>query len=130
MAAKTKFVQYHTPFAKSVTLNVLKEHKNGTLDIGLADGTVVVRGVTVADAPAHGVATWHTPPDEATAAALTATETIKTQLQSKTRSELIDKVVDFNATAPADKKIVIAPTVSQPELVEKLLTALTPTIEQ
>lgn len=130
MAVKTKFVQYHAPFAKAVTLNVLKEHKNGTLDIGLADGTVVVRGVTVTDAPTHGAAVWHTPPDDATAAALTAVETIKSQLQTKTRQELIDKTVDYNATAAADKKIVIAPTVSQPELVEKLLAALTPTTEQ
>jgi len=61
---------------------------------------------------------------------MTSAETIKSQLEGKTRSELLAKVVDFNATATAENAIAIAPTVSHPELVEKLLAALTPTQKQ
>ena len=126
MAAKIKNVLYHSPNAKSKAFLVLKEHKDGTVDIGNPDGTVVVRACQIKDVPSHGHATAYTPPDDATAAAQTAADKIEAELKLKTRDELLAKVVDYNTAAPADAKIVISPTVGQTELVEKLLAVLTP----
>ncbi len=126
MAAKAKSVLYHSPFAQPKAFLVLKEHKDGTVDIGQADGTVVVRGCQIKDQPVHGHATANVDA-EAVEQELSAEATIKAQLEAKTRDQLVAQVVEINATAAADKKIVIAPSVSKPELVEKLLAVLVTT---
>ena len=126
MAAKIKSVLYHAPFAQPKAFLVLKEHKDGTVDIGLADGTVVVRGCQVKDQPEHGHATADANAEE-TAAELSSAAQVQAKLEAMTRDQLAAKVADYNATAAADKKIVIAPTVGKPELVEKLLAVLVTT---
>ena len=126
MAAKAKSVLYHSPFANPVALVVLKEHKDGTVDIGQADGTVMVRNAKIVDAPKHGHATLN-PDAEAAEKAFADEAAIKALLDAKTRDELVAQVVNFNATAPADEKIIIAPNVGKTELVEKLLAVLVTT---
>ena len=73
MAAKekSKLVIYHAPFAAAKLFSVLKENADGTVDIGTADGPVLVRGCKVTDKPVHGHVTLQaaeetpvqTPPD-------------------------------------------------------------------
>jgi hypothetical protein len=54
--AKTnsKSVLYHSPNAKPKPLVVLKESKDGTVEIGTEDGMVVVRGCRITTEPEMG----------------------------------------------------------------------------
>ena len=87
---------------------------------------VVVRGCKLTDKPEHGHATADANAEE-TAAELSSAAQVQAKLEAMTRDQLAAKVADYNATAAADKKIVIAPTVGKPELVEKLLAVLVTT---
>ena len=51
---KSKSVLYHSPNAKPKLFVVLKEAKDGTVEIGTEDGTVVVRGCRITDKPELG----------------------------------------------------------------------------
>ena len=126
MAAKekSKTVLYHSPFAEPKELLVLKENKDGTVDIGREDGTVVVRGCKVTDAPVHGHVTAHTPDESAPVVNLD--EKILTLLKGKSRDELLNQVTEFNFAANDADKITVSPTVSTTELIETLAAALKP----
>lgn len=126
MAAKekSKTVLYHAPFAEPKEFLVLKENKDGTVDIGREDGTVVVRGCKVTDAPVHGHATVHTADESAPQVSLD--EKILTLLNGKSRDELLNQVSKFNFNAKDEDKIVVSPTVSTVELIETLAAALKP----
>ena len=126
MAAKIKSVLYHAPFAQPKAFLLLKEHKDGTVDIGQADGTVVVRGCKVTEQPVHGHCTLDAEA-EASEKELTAEAAVRLTLEAQTRDELVAQVVEYNAQAAADKKIVIAPNINKAELVELLLSVLVTT---
>jgi hypothetical protein len=127
MAIKTqpKTVQYHSPFAPAKTFLVLKENKDGTVDIGREDGVVVVSGCKITDAPTIGHVTAYTP-DESVAK-MPVDLKISALLKSKSRDELLNRVKEVNFHAKnEDEKISVSPTVSTTELIEKLTSALTP----
>jgi hypothetical protein len=117
---------YHSPNAEPTKLSILAENDNGTVDIGTPNGTtakdrdgnvkavdlVVVRNCPVSDGPKHGHFTrWDAPADR------------NSDLNSKTRDELVAKVVSFNASAGPEKQIKLAPNASKSDIVAALVNA-------
>ena len=123
MAAKekSKTVLYHAPFAQPQEFLILKENKDGTVDIGREDGTVVVRGCKVTDLAVHGHVTAQT--TDESVPAVNVDEKILALLKGKSRDELLNQVNEHNFNAK--DKIVVSPTASTQELIEKLAEVLT-----
>lgn len=134
---------YHSPHAVPKRFTILTENEDGTVNIGIPNGTtekdrdgvskptdlVVVRNCTVSDVPKPGhftradAAAEKAADKKLTKAADQKFSDQKDVLNGKTKDELLAEVDAFNTTSGAENQIRLAPNASKSDIVAALLLA-------
>lgn len=122
-----KATYYTDSGVKEQPLFVLKENKNGTVDLGLADETLVIGSCPVVAAGQNTVG--HCVIEEA-AGEEGGENDGKPQspkpLDWMNKTELLAALAEFNAAAPDDKKLPLTEANTKAEIVAALKAAITP----